>query len=116
MKTAILTAAMMILMTAANARTLDDTINSIPSAEQIFKVCIVQPGANIINFRVANPAAEKVVLKIYNDEMVKIFHRTIKSNKELSIKCDMSNCGSGTYTCVVERNKKEELRKRITLN
>jgi hypothetical protein len=37
MKTAILTAAMMILMTAANARTLDDTINSIPSAEQIFK-------------------------------------------------------------------------------
>jgi len=116
MKTAILTAAMIILMTAANAMTNSDNIYGPGSVEQVFKASIVQPAADMINFRVANPDAEKVVLKIYNGKKVKVFHRTTRSSKELSIKCDMSNCDSGTYTCVVERNGKEELRKLITLN
>jgi hypothetical protein len=116
MKTAILTAAMIILMTAANAGTNSDSVNTPTAAVQIFKACIVHPSANFIDFRVANPASEKVVLKIYNDKKVKIFHRTIRKNVEMSIKCDMSNCGAGTYTCVVERNGQEELRQLITLN
>jgi hypothetical protein len=116
MKTAILTAAMMILMTAAQARTIDDTTYTTASAGQIFKVWVIQPDANIIKFRVNNPNEEKVVMKIYNDKKVKVFHRTIKNENKQSISCDMSNCGSGTYTCVVERNGREELRKLITLN
>jgi len=116
MKTAILTAAMIILMTVASARTFTDTITSTGSPAQIFKVWVIQPDANIIKFRVKNPAEEKVVLKIFNDKKVKIFHRTVKNSKELSISCDMSNCGTGTYTCVVESNGREMVRKPITLN
>ena len=116
MKTAILTAAMMILMTAAQARIIDDTISSSTPAGQLFKVWVIQPDVNFIKFRVNNPNEEKVVLKIYNDKKEKIFHRTIKSENKQSISCDMSNCGSGTYTCVVERNGREELRKIVTLN
>jgi hypothetical protein len=116
MKTTILTAALVILMAVANAGTYPDTVyNAIPKHE-IFRVSIIHPSAEIINFRVANPGADKVVLKIYNDRNVKIFHRTIKKNIEMSIKCDMSNCKDGTYTCVVLRNGVEEIKKEITLN
>lgn len=114
MKTAILTTAMIFLMIAANARTFSDT--STGSPEQIFKVWVIQPEANIIKFRLKNPAEEKVVLKIYNDKKVKVFHRVVKNEKEVSISCDMSNCGTGTYTCVVEKNGNEVARKPITMN
>jgi hypothetical protein len=116
MKTTILTAAMIILMIAANAKPLYDTVYTPVTREQSFNVIIIQPSAEIINFRVSNPDAEKVVLKIYNGKKVKVFHRNVKSYKELSIKCDMSNCEAGTYTAVVERNGQETLRKLITLN
>jgi uncharacterized protein YycO len=116
MKTAILTAAMIILMTAANASAYTDTISMTGSPEQNFKAWVTQIDNNIIKFRVKNPAEERVVLKIYNDEMVKIFQRTVKSEKELNLGCDLSKCGTGTYTCIVKRNGKEEIRKQITLN
>jgi len=115
MKTAILTAALMILMTAANARTLTVTTNSTGAPESNFKVWVLQPGSDAIKFRVTNPAEEKIVLKIYNDKKEKVFHRTIKNKKAASILCDMSKCKDGTYTCVVLRNGQEELRKPVTL-
>jgi hypothetical protein len=114
MKTAILTAALMILMTVASARTLTDTTSTPAPAEQIFKVWVIQQDANLVKFRVHNPSEEKVVLKIYNDKNVKVFHRTVKSEKDMSIIADMTNCGTGTYTCVVLRNGQEEVRKPIT--
>ncbi len=114
MKTAILTAALMILMTVASAMTLTDTTSTPATAEQIFKVWVIQQDANLIKFRVHNPSEEKVVLKIYNDKNVKVFHRTVKSEKDMSIIADMTNCGAGTYTCVVLRNGQEEVRKPIT--
>jgi hypothetical protein len=116
MKTTILTAALVVLMTAANAKPLYDTVYTPVTREQSFNATIVQPSADIINFRVSNPEKEKVVLKIYNGKKVKVFHRNVKSYKELSIKCDMSNCEAGTYTAVVEKNGQETLRKLITLN
>ena len=115
MKTAILTAAMMILMTAASARTINDTISNPLPATQEFKASIVQPSAHFINFRVANPTSDKVVMKIFNEKKVKVFHRATKSSREMSIKCDMRNCDSGIYTCVVERNGQVELRKQVTI-
>jgi hypothetical protein len=115
MKTAILTAALMILMTAANARTFTLTTKSTDTPESNFKVWVLQPGSDVIKFRVTNPAEEKIVLKIYNDKKEKVFHRTIKNEKATSILCDMSKCADGTYTCVVLRNGQEELRKPVTL-
>ena len=107
---------MMILMISVNARTLNDTVYNPVLKEQSFKVAVVQPDGNTIDFRVQNPAAEKVILKIYNEDMVKIFHRTLKDEKEISIRCDLSNCEAGSYTAVVKRNGQEEVRKVINLN
>jgi hypothetical protein len=115
MKTAILTAAMMILMTTAFSRTIDDNVNPGSPEKQEFKVTIVQPSDHMINFRVANPLSDKVVMKIYNEKRVKVFHRSTKKDKDMSIKCDMTNCDSGLYTCVVLRNGQEELRKQFTI-
>ena len=115
MKTTILTAAMMILMTAAVARTFDDTISNPLPVKQEFKADIIQPSAHFINFRVANPSSDKVIMKIYNDKKVKVFHRATRSTKELSIKCDMTKVNPGTYTCVVLRNGQVELSKQILI-
>jgi hypothetical protein len=115
MKTAILTAALIVLMTVAYAENIDDTTTTSVSAGQVFKAWVYQPEENIIKFRVINPDTDKVVLKIYNDDNVKVFHRTVKVEKK-SISCEMSNCASGTYTCVVVRNGHEEVRKLISLN
>ena len=115
MKTTILTFAMMILMTAAGARTIDDNVNPGSPEKQEFKVSIVQPNAHFINFRVANPTSDKVVMKIYNENKVKVFHRSTKKDASMSIKCDMTNCESGIYTCVVLRNGQEEARKQFVI-
>lgn len=116
MKTAILTAAMMILMTAAvSARTIDDNINP-GSPEKIeFKAKVFQPGSSAIGFRIANPSSDKVVLKLYNEKHVKVFHKVVKKNINLSVKCDLANAASGIYTAVVFRNGKEEIRKEFVI-
>jgi hypothetical protein len=115
MKTTIVTAAMMILMTAATASASIDTINSFKSPEQTFKVLVNAPESNMIKFTLVKPAEEKVLLKIYGEKNNKLFQRVIKSENGLEVNCDMSDFGSGTYTCVVERNGKEVMRKAITL-
>jgi len=116
MKTVIVTAAMMILMIAATASASADTINSFKSEDQVFKVWVNQPSGDIIKFRVMKPADENVVLKIYSEKNNKIYQRKVKSEKGLEVNCDMSDFGKGTYTCVVERNGKEVVRKPVTLN
>jgi len=115
MKTAILTAAMMILMTTAFAGKTNVNVNPGSPEKVEFKASIVQPSAHFINFRVANPTSDKVVMKIYNEKKVKVFHRATKKDVDLSIKCDLSNCVSGIYTCVVLRNGKEEVRKQFVI-
>ncbi len=115
MKTAILTFAMMILMTVSYAGTTDDKVNPGTPEKKEFKATIVQPSDHMINFRVTNPSSEKVVMKIYNERKVKVFHRSTKSSKDLSIKCDMTNVDSGIYTCVVLRNGQEEVRKQFII-
>jgi hypothetical protein len=115
MKTVILTAAMMILMTAASVCAPTDSINTVKTEEQYFKVWVNQPSGDIIKFRVIKPVEEKVVLKIYSEKNNKIYQRTIKSDKGLEVNCDMSDFGKGTYTCVVERSGREVVRKPIIL-
>ncbi len=115
MKTTIFTAALVILMTLTmtSAFAKDTSESYIPNPT--FKVNIFQPGTDMISFRVANPEADKVVLKIYNEDHVKVFHRVIKRKVDMSLKCDMSNCKSGIYTCVVIRNGKEESSKKLVI-
>lgn len=116
MKTAILTAAMMILMTAASICAPADSANTVNLQDQYFKVWVNQPSGDIIKFRVIKPAEEKVVIKIYGEKNNKIYQRTIKKDKGLELTCDMSDFASGNYTCVVERNGREVVRKPITLD
>jgi len=111
MKTAILTSAMIILMATANALPLADTNNLTGSPEQIFQASVTQVDNNIIRFNVKNPGEDKVVLKIYSDNMVKVFQRTGKNKKQLNLGCDLTNLDSGIYTFIVKRNGKEELKK-----
>jgi hypothetical protein len=115
MKTAILTAAMMILMTVSFAKTTEKNVNPGSPEKVEFKASIAQPSNNVINFRVVNPESEKVVMKIYNEKKVKVFHRATKVSKAYSLKCDMSNLDSGLYTCVVLRNGQEEVRKQFVI-
>jgi hypothetical protein len=116
MKTAILTAAMMILMTTAiSARTLNDTVTNPLPTEKMFKVSILQPSVHMINFRVANPSSDKVVMKIYDEKNVKVMHKVTKTNKDYSLKCDMTNIEPGIYTAVVVRNGQEEARKQFII-
>ena len=79
------------------------------------KETVVQTNDHIINFRVSNPESDKVVMKIYNERNIKVFHRRTKKNIDVSIKCDMQNCTSGTYTAVIERNGEQELRKEFKI-
>jgi hypothetical protein len=116
MKTAILTAAMMILMTVTlNARTTDDNVNPGTPGKVEFKVTIGQPNSHMISFRVANPSEDKVVLKIYNDRNIKVFHKVTKNKKEYNVGCDMTNVNSGLYTAVVLRDGEEIARKQVVI-
>jgi hypothetical protein len=116
MKTAILTTAMMILMTVAvSARTINDTVANPLPVEKVFKATIVQPSDQMINFRIANPSADKVVMKIYNEKNVKVLHKVTKTTKDYSLKCDMTQIDPGIYTAVVERNGQEEVRKQFLI-
>lgn len=115
MKTTILTAALILLVTLTHARTINDTVsNPLPVTEQ-FKAYIFQTENDIIKFRINNPSLDKVVLKIYDEEHVKIFHRSTKKNKEFGIGCDMTYCESGIYTFVVERNGEKEVTKQFVI-
>jgi len=116
MKTAILTAAMIVLMTVSlTARTTDDNINPGVPEKVEFKVTIGQPSSHMINFRVANPDSEKIVLKIYNERNVKVFHKVTRNKKEYGVGCDMTNVDSGIYTAVVIRNGEEIARKQVMI-
>ena len=115
MKTLILTAALFIAMTAANATTVNDTVMYPVPVDIVSHATIVQPNDHMINFRISNPESDKIVMKIYNEKNVKVFHRRTKRNINLSIKCDMQNCTTGKYTAVVERNGLQELREEFII-
>jgi len=115
MKTTIATAALMILMIAATANAGPDTTWTKVPSELAFDATVNLQVNDIIEFRVEKPVGEKVVLKIYSERNNKIYQRTLRKEKGIELNCDMSNMDKGTYTCVVERNGEEVVRKAITL-
>jgi hypothetical protein len=115
MKTTIAIAALMVLMTAASLNAATDTTWTKISKDLAFEAAVNLQTDNIIEFRVAKPASDKVVLKIYAENNNKIYQKTLHEEEGLELNCDMSDFGKGTYTCVVVRNGKEVVRKSITL-
>jgi hypothetical protein len=116
MKTAILTAAMMILMTATTINAAPDSTTTVIPREQAFKAIVSLHDSDVIQFRVAKPTGEKVTLIIYGERNNKVYQRNIRKEKVITLDCVMTNMNKGNYTCVVERNGKEVVRKAITLN
>jgi hypothetical protein len=115
MKTTILTAALMIVMTVANARTIAETNLISGSPEKTFQASVTKASPDMIRFNVQNPAQEKIVLKVYNDDNVKVYQKTVRKEKGINIGCDMSKAEKGTYTFIIKRNGKEEIKRSITL-
>jgi hypothetical protein len=115
MKTTIATAALMILMTAATVNATPDTSWTKLNSDLAFEATVNLQANDIIEFRVAKPSGEKVVLKIYSEKNNKIYQKTLKREKAIELNCDMSDMGNGTYSCVIERNGEEVVRKDITL-
>jgi len=114
MKTTILISAMVLMMTAANALPLADTNKMTGYPEQVFQASLTKADNNIIQFGLKNPDKEKVILKVYDDEMVKIYQRNLKSEKAI-LGLDLSNCCKGKYTIIVSRNGNEEIRKEFSV-
>ena len=77
------------------------------------KFCINEYHNNIVEFRMMKNDGEKVTLKVYADEGEKIYHRNFKKHNSLELDCDLSRLEDGKYTFVVEKDKKEILRKEI---
>jgi ABC-type thiamine transport system substrate-binding protein len=116
MKTTILTAAMMILMTAASLNAAPDSTTSVISKDLAFQAAVNLQANEIIEFRVEKPAGEKVSLIIYGGKNNMVYQRILRKENSIALDCDMTYMKKGTYTCVVERNGKEVVRKSITLN
>ena len=115
MKTTIATAALMVLMTAASLNAAPDTTRTQISKDLAFEATVNLQVNNIIEFRVAKSAGDIVVLKIYGANDHKIYQRKLRKEEGLELNCDMSDMDKGTYTCVIERNGEEVVRKAITL-
>jgi len=116
MKTAIVTAAMMILMTAATVNAAPDSTTTLNPTDQAFKASVNLQANAVIQFRIAKPADEKVSLIIFSEKNNKVYQRNLRKEKGIALDCDMTDMKKGTYTCVVERDGKEVVRKSITLN
>lgn len=115
MKTTIAIAALMVLMTAARINAMPDSTRTKISNEVAFQAAVNARAGNVIEFRVAKPTGEKVVLMIYAKDNNKVYQRTLHTDKPVELNCDMKDFGKGTYTCVIERNGQEVVRKAVTL-
>jgi hypothetical protein len=115
MKTTIAIAALMVLMTAASVNAKPDSTWTRISNDLAFQAAVNAQLNNVIEFRVIKPTGDKVVLKIYTDRNNKIYQRSIRNENSIELDCDMQNFGKGTYTCVIERNGQEVVRKAVTL-
>ena len=115
MKTAIATAALMVLMSTVCLSAMPDTTRTKITHDIAFEATVNLQSNNIIAFRVAKPAGDIVVLKIYGENNKKIYQRKLNKEEGLVLKCDMSEYGKGTFTAVIERNDVEVVRKDITI-
>lgn len=115
MKTMILTAAMIFLMTSLTVWATDDSSSVYREEGRKLETAIKVQPSNIIEFRVINPDHEKVTFVIYGEKNNKIFSRTLRNDDGIRFGCDMKDWNRGTYVCVIEKNGTELNRKAVTL-
>ena len=117
MKKMIFSTAMLVMMAATlTFAGKDSTLTTTPEPKaQVFNACVNLTPNNVIEFRVVKPQDDKVTLKIYGLGDVKMYQKNLRRNNNLALHCDLSQARKGNYTCVIERNGKEEVRKVITL-
>jgi len=117
MKTRILTLVMIALMLGINLNSIagnDDTVKETKPLENAeFQACINLYPNDIVRFQVIKPEDEKVRLRVYDQEGYLIYTYWLKKYESAKIGFDVSQLKPGKYDYVVERNKKEVLRKRI---
>ena len=103
MKTTILTSALILLLSAANASVSVDSTGSNNTKENNDYVWVIKSEDNMIRFNVANPMHEEIVLKIYNEDNVKVFQESAKDVDAVKVNCDLTIAGKGDYTCIIKR-------------
>jgi len=116
MKAKILTITMIALMmgmTINGSAGPDDSLKVVnPTSE--FQACINQYPDNIVQFHVVKPDNDKVKLRVYDEAGFVIYTYSIRKHNTARIGFDTKLLKPGTYLYVIERNKKEVLRKTFT--
>ena len=117
MKTKILTITFITLMMGIALNSMAANEDSIkgtnPADETEFQACINQYPHNIVKFHVVNPDQDKVRLRIYTEGGILLYTYSFRKQYAARIGFDISTLEPGKYKYVVERNKKEILRKTI---
>lgn len=117
MKAKVLTITLIALMlgisVSANNVKKDTTRMLTPSEQPEFQACINLFPDNILQFSVEKPDNEKVKLRVYTDGGTLIYTYIVKKQNCVRISFDTSQLKPGMYHYVIERNKKEVLRKSI---
>jgi hypothetical protein len=116
MKATVLTTVIVLIFALQNTMAAADSTKMEPQANDYFAACVNLYPDDIIEFRVVKEAEDQIILKIYKDGKIKMYHKNKKKVNSLEVDCDASNLDPGTYVCTVEKNGKEVLRKSIVLN
>jgi len=115
MKTRIITTVILVLALSINVLADGKKEAALVSTSNVSvkdcQFCINEYHNNIIEFRMVKTNDDKMTLKVYSDNGVKIYHRNFKKAKGLELDCDLSNLRDGQYTFVIEKDNKEILRK-----
>lgn len=117
MKAKILTVTMIALMLGISLRgnnLNEDTTRMItPSGQTEFQACINMYPDNILQFQVEKADNDKVKLRVYTERGTLIYTYNVKKHNCVRIGFDTSQLKPGMYHYVIEKNKKEVLRKSI---
>ena len=116
MKTTIATLAMMLLLAGNAAWSNGDSTLSVNDPAAKFDACVNLYPGSVIQFRVVTPDKDLVILKVYSDWNIKVLDYEMESQKALKLDFDLKDMRKTTYTCVVERNGKEVIRKEIKVS
>ncbi len=118
MKTKILSIALIALMlgmvVSSNAADADTNRRKAPYIDASFQADINLFPDNVVKFLVVKPDEDKVKLRVYDDANTLLYTYTLKKQSSARIGFDISPLEAGKYHFVIERNKKEVLRKTIT--
>jgi len=117
MKTQILALAMTALMMGitfnSSAANEDTTRLANAAANKELNACINLCQDNIVKFLIENPGQDKLKLRIYDENGQVLYTYILKKENVARIGFDISGLDAGNYDCVIEKNKKEMMRKTI---